>query len=542
MYDQAGNLTVQPQPDLPSQSMEIRYDAWNRPAYIKSGDDQVLLEYDGFGRILAKHSNIPGTSDSRFTRYTYSPDWQLLEEDVLDYDASAVLDSHRYEYIWGVRGPNDLVCREKYDSDDTLLERQYALSDINGNVVGVVPDAQATLDQLITYDPYGTPSGEEGFQHLFGGYYYDSTTGLYLVRNRVYHPKLGRWLTKDPLGMVDGPNLYEYCAGDPVNLVDPSGEAIPLLVILGGMALFGAVAGGTSYTVTTDEFRAEEFALFTAGGAVAGGLGGAAFFGAAFGLSALGFTATYSGLLAGGISGGVGGFSGGFVTTTGMHRFAGDDWGTSLQAGIYGGIYEGAIGTAGGLAGGAVLARYGAGFLSTIASGSAGGIVSGGISGYAENGTFSGTVMGALRGSAMGASFAFGGRVTGKLAGRIKPLPRQPAGLEPRNTATGKLMIGTRAVNESVRVLPRSAIVRWLVAKGVLAGRVTNWPRKLPLHGNIAHHQKPVSLGGADVHWTFPFGRRVYRWGNMEAVSPSVHKQSHPLPPRQSPETGVLYY
>ncbi|PQO28408.1 hypothetical protein C5Y96_16100 [Blastopirellula marina] len=44
-----------------------------------------------------------------------------------------------------------------------------------------------------------------------------------MVRNRVYHPKLGRWLTKDPLGMVDGPNLYEYCAGDPVNLIDPSG-------------------------------------------------------------------------------------------------------------------------------------------------------------------------------------------------------------------------------------------------------------------------------------------------------------------------------
>ncbi|PQO28399.1 hypothetical protein C5Y96_16055 [Blastopirellula marina] len=72
---------------------------------------------------------------------------------------------------------------------------------------------------------------------MFGGYYYDSDTGLYLVRNRVYHPKLGRWLTKDPLGMVDRPNLYEYCAGDPVNLVDPSRGAIPLIFYVGAFAV-----------------------------------------------------------------------------------------------------------------------------------------------------------------------------------------------------------------------------------------------------------------------------------------------------------------
>ncbi|WP_158261261.1 MULTISPECIES: RHS repeat-associated core domain-containing protein [Pirellulaceae] len=98
-----------------------------------------------------------------------------------------------------------------------------ALSDANGNIVGLIPEAEDYLNRLITYDPYGTPTDENDFRQLFGGYYYDSDTGLYLVRNRVYHPKLGRWLTKDPLGMVDGPNLYEYCAGDPVNLIDPSG-------------------------------------------------------------------------------------------------------------------------------------------------------------------------------------------------------------------------------------------------------------------------------------------------------------------------------
>ncbi|RCS49490.1 RHS repeat-associated core domain-containing protein [Bremerella cremea] len=117
---------------------------------------------------------------------------------------------------------------------------------------------------------YGSVSNEGDFRQLFGGYYYDSDTGLYLVRNRVYHPKLGRWLTKDPLGMVDGPNLYEYCAGDPVNLIDPSGEAIPLILYVGAFAI--AAAHGWSQTIlaTNGEASLGEQALGTGLGALGG--------------------------------------------------------------------------------------------------------------------------------------------------------------------------------------------------------------------------------------------------------------------------------
>ena len=42
-------------------------------------------------------------------------------------------------------------------------------------------------------------------------------------RNRYYDYYTGRWLTYDPLGYVDGLNLYEYPRSNPVILVDPSG-------------------------------------------------------------------------------------------------------------------------------------------------------------------------------------------------------------------------------------------------------------------------------------------------------------------------------
>jgi RHS repeat-associated protein len=42
-------------------------------------------------------------------------------------------------------------------------------------------------------------------------------------RNRYYDYYTGRWLTHDPLGYVDGMNLYEYGRSNPPNRLDPSG-------------------------------------------------------------------------------------------------------------------------------------------------------------------------------------------------------------------------------------------------------------------------------------------------------------------------------
>jgi hypothetical protein len=47
------------------------------------------------------------------------------------------------------------------------------------------------------------------------------------MRNRYYDPQLGRFVTVDPMGYVDGPNPYGFLMNDPVNQRDPLGlEAI----------------------------------------------------------------------------------------------------------------------------------------------------------------------------------------------------------------------------------------------------------------------------------------------------------------------------
>jgi RHS repeat-associated protein len=58
------------------------------------------------------------------------------------------------------------------------------------------------------------------------GYIHNEDTGLYTVRFRTYSPTLGRWLTRDPLGYVDGMGLYEYAASRSVSFTDPLGLEI----------------------------------------------------------------------------------------------------------------------------------------------------------------------------------------------------------------------------------------------------------------------------------------------------------------------------
>ena len=48
------------------------------------------------------------------------------------------------------------------------------------------------------------------------------------LRNRVYSPELGRFLSRDPLGFGGGDfNLYRYAAGNPIAFRDPTGLQVP---------------------------------------------------------------------------------------------------------------------------------------------------------------------------------------------------------------------------------------------------------------------------------------------------------------------------
>jgi RHS repeat-associated protein len=62
-----------------------------------------------------------------------------------------------------------------------------------------------------------------GNPYLFTARRWDFYTQLYYYRFRDYSPLIGRFLQPDPLGYIDGMNMYAYCGNNPVNFVDPWG-------------------------------------------------------------------------------------------------------------------------------------------------------------------------------------------------------------------------------------------------------------------------------------------------------------------------------
>lgn len=64
----------------------------------------------------------------------------------------------------------------------------------------------------------------------------DPESSLYFLRARYYDPKVGRFISRDPVsGVLTNPqtqNPYVYALNNPVNNSDPSGEAVPIAIYL----------------------------------------------------------------------------------------------------------------------------------------------------------------------------------------------------------------------------------------------------------------------------------------------------------------------
>ncbi|MEO1170977.1 MAG: RHS repeat-associated core domain-containing protein, partial [Myxococcota bacterium] len=220
-YDKNGNLRD-------DGSLQYAYDAFNQLTEVFTDSGPVArYHYDAFGRLIARET------DDFTVDYLYD-DGQLVA--VRDASTGEIL--RRYVY--------------QPDAVDVPLalivggQTYYFELNSLGSVTALVDDNGALVER-VEYDESGTPrvtspSGSEwpasslGNELYFQGRHYDAATGLYNNRARWYSPRLGRFLSSDPLGPVDGINTYAYALNDPVNFSDPSGEiATPIAF---GIVLF----------------------------------------------------------------------------------------------------------------------------------------------------------------------------------------------------------------------------------------------------------------------------------------------------------------
>ncbi|MEM9809612.1 MAG: RHS repeat-associated core domain-containing protein [Pseudomonadota bacterium] len=81
-------------------------------------------------------------------------------------------------------------------------------------------------------------------QSGFTGHVEDAATGLTYMQARCYDPKIGRFISTDPVqfsaARPDMFGRYTYATNDPVNLYDPDGEQA--VAVGGRLALAGGAA------------------------------------------------------------------------------------------------------------------------------------------------------------------------------------------------------------------------------------------------------------------------------------------------------------
>ncbi|MEW6536902.1 MAG: RHS repeat-associated core domain-containing protein, partial [Candidatus Auribacterota bacterium] len=73
------------------------------------------------------------------------------------------------------------------------------------------------------YDAFGQVIGSGMPGRGFSSKEYNERTSLSYFGARYYDASIGRFISRDPLGFVDGPNEYIYCANNPIGCVDPWG-------------------------------------------------------------------------------------------------------------------------------------------------------------------------------------------------------------------------------------------------------------------------------------------------------------------------------
>ena len=247
-YDDQGNLLRR---DYPAgsglRSVTYHWDGLNRLREVKlaSAPFTTLVEYlhaTGNQRVSKTVSDggVPSDSSLNGTIHYYYAGWQLCDE----YGLYLGQEAPWFQYVWGPRHADELVCRDERRYSTTLAQlndgvagggtssggstsggRLFQHHDRGWNVRAVTDETGAVLERYL-YDPHGKPTvlnptsttvlassqlpggPQSGQAYGFTNQRYDRETGLWYFKHRYLDDGLGRFISRDPAGYVDGMNLY----------------------------------------------------------------------------------------------------------------------------------------------------------------------------------------------------------------------------------------------------------------------------------------------------------------------------------------------
>jgi|GEM_PF-1998466 len=242
-YDAAGNRLTKNQSGIIT---AYTYNQLNELTKETTGSNYITYYYDLNGNLIKELPNSGSATNyyydsfNRLNKVTGQSLNEIYKYDGVgnrvEVNSSGILTSFLYD------GSNAIIERNSSRSTNRSYVRNPAAG---GGISGIIKrTAPGASDMYFHYDAQGSvtetsnPSATK-----INSYVYDSfgnvvkstgttpnnrqfltkeqdKTGLVYFGKRYYNPRIGRFITPDPSGMVDGPNIYVYCSNDPINFVD----------------------------------------------------------------------------------------------------------------------------------------------------------------------------------------------------------------------------------------------------------------------------------------------------------------------------------
>ncbi len=225
-YDPEGNLLKKV---LDGEETSFENNVLSQLTAIKKADQTAItFSYDPYGRVLVeKHLNTKGKNKKTLstTRYLY-----LGYQEIGTISQKGVIETLKIPGLQGDElAPTCIAIEIKG-------EVYVPLHDVAGNVIKLIDPQSREIVESYEYTAFGEESifneagGKEevsimGNPWRFAEKRVDENSGLILFGLRFYDPTIGRWISPDPAGIIDGPNLYSYLHNNQVNSFDRFGLA-----------------------------------------------------------------------------------------------------------------------------------------------------------------------------------------------------------------------------------------------------------------------------------------------------------------------------
>ena len=199
--------------------------AWNDAGQLlsvsKAGQLVAKYYYDYKGRRTRKATTAIAPQGAQVFVYHYDASDHLIGETLGDATPLRT-------YVWLNDQPNAVI---EHPALSTPQRTLYLQVDHLGTP-RLAKDSTGKIQWRWDSDGYGSTAADEDpdgdgkkttINLRFAGQYYDVESGLHYNWNRYYSPRLGRYISSDPIGVEGGGNTYGYVGGTPLSYFDVLG-------------------------------------------------------------------------------------------------------------------------------------------------------------------------------------------------------------------------------------------------------------------------------------------------------------------------------